>query len=283
MSLKAELQYAMKVARGAGKIALAHYGKVERLTKTHQAASAEAVTEADRASQRYIVRELRKRYPNDGIIGEEDETGAGITFECPDLNGRIWVIDPIDGTNNFVGHFDYFAVSIGLLEKGKPVMGVVYDICHDRMYGGAKGEGSTLNGRPIRCPSTPLNEQALLIITANFLGKNGEVPPYACRWLGQVPWKIRCLGSAALDMMQVASGIAHGAVTLNGKLWDVVAPVAVLAEAGGKITTPEGKPIFPFDLRGYAGAKVPFLAAAPKAQKKLLEEIADRTPPKLLR
>lgn len=282
MSLKADLQYAMDVARGAGKIALKHYGKVERLTKTHLAASAEAVTIADRACQHYIVQELRKRFPHDGIIGEEDEAGLGITFDCPDLNGRIWVIDPIDGTNNFVGRFDYFAVSIGLLEKGKPIMGVVYDICHDRMYGGAKGEGASLNGRPIHCPTTPLNEQSLLIITANFLGKNGEIPPYACRWLGQAPWKIRCLGSAALDMMQVASGIAHGAVTLNGKLWDVVAPGTVLMEAGGKLTAPDGTAIFPFDLRGYTGAKVPFLAAAPKAQKKLLEEIADRTPPKLL-
>src|SRR5512133_2050662 len=103
MSLKADLQYAVKVARGAGKVILKHYGKVERLTKTHQAASAEAVTVADRASQRYIVGELLKRFPTAGIIGEENETGDNITFQCPNPSGRVWVIDPIDGTNNFVG------------------------------------------------------------------------------------------------------------------------------------------------------------------------------------
>src|SRR5215813_11487507 len=99
MSLSNDLQFIRNLARSAGKIVLGHYGRVERLTKTHVAASAEAVTEADRASQRYIVAGLRRRFPSDGIIGEESESGTSITFDCPDPNGRAWVIDPIDGTN----------------------------------------------------------------------------------------------------------------------------------------------------------------------------------------
>src|SRR5215203_7022175 len=102
MSLAHDLQYAIDLARGAGAIVLEHYGKVERLTKPHAAASDEAVTEADRASQRHIVAGLRKRFPDDGIIGEESETGTSITFDCSNPMGRNWVIDPIDGTNNFV-------------------------------------------------------------------------------------------------------------------------------------------------------------------------------------
>src|SRR4051812_14907322 len=97
-----DLQYAIELARGAGKIILDKYGKVERLTKTHSAASDEAVTEADRASQRLIVAGLRKRWPTDGIVGEESETGESITCDVADPRGRVWVIDPIDGTNNFV-------------------------------------------------------------------------------------------------------------------------------------------------------------------------------------
>src|SRR3954468_11590150 len=100
MSLAHDLQYAIDLARGAGKIILEQYGKVERLTKTHVAAKEEAVTEADRASQRLIVAGLRKRFPQDGIVGEESDTGDSITFECPEPGGRNWVIDPIDGTNN---------------------------------------------------------------------------------------------------------------------------------------------------------------------------------------
>jgi len=141
MSFKQDLQYAIELARGAGKIALDHWGKVERLTKTHVAASAEAVTEADRASQRFIVAGLRRRFADDGIIGEESETGSSITFECPDTDGRVWVIDPIDGTNNFVAGLGAFAVCIGLLEKGRPALGVVFDVTRDLCTPPRRGKG----------------------------------------------------------------------------------------------------------------------------------------------
>src|SRR5688572_10204122 len=118
MNLSHDLQYAVEIARGAGKIILEQFGRVERLTKTHIAASSEAVTEADRRTQRFIVAGLRRRFPTDGIIGEENDTGDAITFECADPTGRAWVIDPIDGTNNFVAGFHGFAVCIGLLEAG---------------------------------------------------------------------------------------------------------------------------------------------------------------------
>src|SRR3982751_363175 len=139
MSLAHDLQFVTDLARQAGKIVLEQYGKVERLTKTHVAASQEAVTEADRASQRYIVAGLRTRFPTDGMIGEESETGESITFDSPDPAGRNWVIDPIDGTNNFVAGLGNFAVCIGLLDKGMPVLGVVYDVTRDIVYSAAKG------------------------------------------------------------------------------------------------------------------------------------------------
>jgi fructose-1,6-bisphosphatase/inositol monophosphatase family enzyme len=107
------------------------------------------------------------------------------------------------------------------------------------------------------------------------------MPAYACCWLGQTSWKLRCLGSAALDAVQVAAGVAHGAITINGKLWDVAAPAAIVLEAGGRITTPAGKEVFPFDLHDYCGAKVPFLATAPKAYETLVSEIADTRMPKI--
>ena len=83
------------------------------------------------------------------------------------------------------------------------------------------------------------------------------------------------LGSAALEATQVAAGVAHGAVTVNGKLWDIAAPAALVLEAGGLITDLRGQNIFPFDARRYDGAKVPFLAAAPAAQQTLLREIRE--------
>jgi myo-inositol-1(or 4)-monophosphatase len=273
MSLAHDLQFAVSLARDAGRVVLEHYGKVERLTKTHIAAKEEAVTEADRASQRLIVAGLRKRFRGDGIIGEESDTGQSITFDVKDPAGRNWVIDPIDGTNNFIAGLGAFCVCIALLDAGYPVLGVVYDVTRDVCYSGAKGEGAWLGSKRLQALTTPIGESSMVMITSNLLDSAGRCPQWACRLLGQTVMKTRILGSAALEAVQVASGVAHGAITVNGKLWDVAAPAAVVLEAGAKLTDFRGKQIFPFDLRRYQGAKVPFLAAAPGAHEALLREI----------
>src|SRR5437867_7135304 len=172
MNLGQELQFAVELARGAGKIVLEHFGHARRLTKTHSAASNEAVTEADRASQRFIVAGLRKRFASDGIIGEENETGDAITFECPDPNGRVWVIDPVDGTNNFVAGLRAFCVCIGLLEAGRPPMGGVFDVCQDQVYAGGGGGGAWLDNRKLAAAPGPMNERSPRMITRNPIEEN---------------------------------------------------------------------------------------------------------------
>ena len=273
MSLAQDLQFATELARAAGAIAVSHYGKVERLTKTHAATTAEAVTDADRATQRHIVAGLRRRFPDDGIVGEENETGDAITFECTNPAGRNWVIDPIDGTNNFIAGLGNFAVCIGLLDGGMPGLGVVYDVTRDQVYAAARGEGAWVGTRRMRALETPLSDSSMLMLTSNLIDKAGRCPQWACRWLGQTTWKTRILGSAALEAIYVAAGVAHGAVTVNGKLWDAAAPAAILLEAGATMTDLTGKPIFPFELANYGGAKVPFLAAGPAAHPALLQQI----------
>ena len=274
MNLSHDLQYAIELARGAGKIILDHYGKVERLTKTHAAASDEAVTDADRASQRFIVAGLRKRFVDDGIIGEESETGQSITFECPSPRGRNWVIDPIDGTNNFIAGLGNFCVCIGLLDEGFPVLGVVYDVTRDIVYAAARGQGAWEGSRRMEALTTPLSEASMIMFTSNLL-IGGRCPKWACEFLAQQVWKMRILGSAALEAVYVAAGVAHAAITVNGKLWDVAAAAAIILEAGGVISDLQGRPIFPFDLAGYSGAKVPFLAAGRAAHAPLLKAMRD--------
>jgi len=273
MLLAQDLQFATELARAAGAIALSHYGKVERLTKTHAATTLEAVTDADRATQRHIVAGIRRRFPGDGIIGEENDTGDAITFECEHPMGRNWVIDPIDGTNNFIAGLGNFAVCIGLLEGGMPVLGVVYDVTRDQMYAAAQGEGAWIGTKRMRVLDTPLGEASMLRLTSNLVDNAGRCPQWACKWLGQTMWKTRILGSAALEAVYVAAGVAHGAVTVNGKLWDAAAPAAILLEAGATMTDLTGKVIFPFQLANYSGAKVPFLAAGPAAHAVLLAQI----------
>jgi myo-inositol-1(or 4)-monophosphatase len=273
--LASDLQYAIDLAKGAGRVVLDHYGKVERLTKTHSAATDEAVTEADRASQRHIVAGLRKRFPKDGIVGEESETGQSITAEIPNPRGRVWVIDPIDGTNNFVAGLGNFGVCIGLLEAGEPILGVVYDVTRDLMYSAAKGEGAWLGTKRLHVAPNPLTDSSMIMLTSNLINKQGKLPAWVGRWLAQSNWKVRILGSAALEAVQVAAGIAHASVTIHGKLWDVAAPAAIVLEAGGVLSTFEGRPIFPFELRNYTGAKVPFISAAPTAHALLLKEMRE--------
>ncbi|MBC7783861.1 MAG: inositol monophosphatase [Burkholderiales bacterium] len=275
MSLAHDLQFAVEIARSAGRVAMRHYGLVERLTKTHATTTAEAVTEGDRATQRHIVEALRRRFPSDGIVGEENDAGDAITFDCHDPDGRNWVIDPIDGTNNFISGIGIWAVCMGLLDRGMPVLGVVYDVTRDQVYCAAKGEGAWLGDKRITAPTTPMSDSSVLMLTSNLINKDGYCPGWVNAWMGQTNWKIRIFGSAAVEAVQVGAGVAHAAITVNGKLWDCVAPAAIVFEAGGVLTDLQGKPIFPYDLRHYSGAKVPFLAAGRAAQDELLRHIAE--------
>lgn len=269
MSLAQDLQYTVDLARNAGQIVLDHFGHTRRLTKRH----AEAVTDADRATQRFILNSLRQQFPNDGFIGEENDSGDAITFDCPNPLRRVWVIDPIDGTNNFIAGFPSFAVCIGLLDAQSPVLGVVYDVCRNLIYSAAKGLGARLNQKTIHASNTPLDDSSLLMLTSNLLDKQGRLPQWAIQFTGQTTLKLRCIGSAALEAVQVAAGIAHGAITVNGKLWDAAAPAAICLEAGAAFTSLHGQQVFPFDLTHYDGGKVPFLAAAPLAHQTLLNQI----------
>ena len=187
------------------------------------------------------------------------------------------MIDPIDGTNNFIAGLGAWAVCVGLLDAGRPVLGVVYDVTRDTLYAGAAGVGATVNGEPCRVKQDGLSSASLLMLTSNLLGADGRSPSWAARWIGQTDWKVRMLGSAALESALVGAGVAHGAVTVNGKLWDCAAPAAFTLAAGGVVTKPDGGDLFPFDVTGYKGRKVPFLTAAPNARAELVREIAENS------
>lgn len=264
----------LALARRAGELAREQLGQVARQLKRGE----EAVTEADRAVQRLIVAELNRLHPGDGIIGEENDDGSAITNRAPATgNARVWVIDPIDGTNNYVAGFGAFAVCIGLLEAGQPTLGVVYDIMRDEAHLGRAGVGAWLvRGdvwQPTRALASAPGPQSLLMLTSNLI-VNGSLPLWAVRLLTVTPWKLRMLGSAALECVQVGAGTAHGALTLNGKLWDVAAAAAVVLSAGGKVTDFTGRDVFPIDLAGYNGGKVPFIATTPAMTPLLVAELA---------
>ena len=272
MPMHPDLIWLHELARRGGSLAREQAGQVARQLKRGE----EAVTEADRAVQRLIVTELTQRYPDDGIIGEENDDGSAITNRRPTSGNRVWVIDPIDGTNNYIAGYGAFAVCIGLLVNGLPVLGVVHDITRDESYVGDTSTGAWIvragTWHPTHAQANEPGPQSLLMITSNLLIAD-TLPTWAIRLLTVCPWKLRMLGSAALECAQVGAGTACGAITLNGKLWDVVAAAAVVLAAGGRITDFTGRDVFPFDLTNYSGQKVPFLAASPHAQTLLLAEL----------
>ena len=268
-----DLTFIIDLARRAGALALVHQGQVERLEKR----GSEAVTAADRACQALIIDGLRSRFPDDGIIGEENDDGSAITNQAARRGGRVWVIDPIDGTNNYVAGMDACAVCIGLLADGDPILGVVHDITNRRTYAAARGQGAWLltpEGTPRRIQAlpTPLGPSSLIMMTANLIIQ-GRLAPWVPWLFTGCVWKVRMLGASALETVQVAAGVAHIAVTLNGKLWDVAAAAAIALEAGARITTPQGADVFPIDLTGYDGGKVPFIASAPAATETFLNAL----------
>jgi fructose-1,6-bisphosphatase/inositol monophosphatase family enzyme len=273
-----DLAYVVDLARRAGELILDGYGRVQREMKTsageriHGWDPVEAVTEADRASQRLIIEGLRARFPDDGVIGEESEDGSGITNRAPKRGERVWVIDPIDGTNNYVAGLGCFAVCIALLERGRPTLGVVYDVTRSLAYAAADGH-AWAGERETRALDAPMSDRSLVMLTCNLLDRRGQLPAFIGRWLASSPWKFRMLGSAALEAVHVGSGVAHAAITVNGKLWDVAAAAAVILAAGGSVTDFAGGNVFPFPTSGYTGAKVPFLAAAPGGHAAVLAEI----------
>jgi myo-inositol-1(or 4)-monophosphatase len=271
-----DLAFVADLARSAAALVAAQAGAVERLTKTHATTTAEAVTACDRAAQRHIVAALRQRFPLDGIIGEESDDGAGIT-NLAGASRRVWVIDPIDGTNNFVAGLGNWAVCIGALEDGYPTLGVVHDVARNLTHAAARGAGAWAGERRVTCAPGGLSDRSLMMLTCNLVRPDGSLPPWFLRWTRQV-WKTRMLGSAALEAVQVGAGVAHGAITIHGKLWDLAAAAAIVLEAGGVVSDLDGRPVFPIDLAGYAGAKVPFLAAAPGAHAQLLAELRNPAP-----
>jgi myo-inositol-1(or 4)-monophosphatase len=271
-TFSADLSFVIDTARAAGALIREHYGRVERQTKRGE----EAVTDADRASQRLIIERLAPRFPDDGFIGEENDDGSAITNRAPKRGSRVWVIDPIDGTNNFVAGLGNFAVCIGLLDAGLPVLGVVYDVCRDEVYAGERGHGAWVGDRRVQAPTSPLSERCLLMLTSNLLDPQGRMPAWAAAFHAQTRLKVRVLGSAALEAVQVAVGVAHGSITVNGKLWDIAAAAAIVLEAGGLVMTPAGSPLFPFTLAGYSGVRTPYLAMGPGAHDELLAAVRDR-------
>ena len=244
------------IAREAGAILMNYYGEIHHIDYK---GVGDIVTEADKTSEKLITERLESRFPDYAILGEE--FGMSRKARMPDTSAsavqsdNCWVTDPLDGTANYAARCPIFAVAIGLLHNGEPVLGVVFDPNADRMFSAVKGTGATLNGVPIH-----VNDREKLDPIGLF-GFGSPVLEILHPFI-QKCGKGRSLGSAALHICSVATGYFDGSFDLYTKLWDIAAAAVILQEAGGRITQPSGGLLFPLSSNSsaYQGHDVPFLA-----------------------
>jgi len=215
-----EIEVCRTVARRAGELALEHRA---RGVAPEDKADNSPVTAADRECERLIVSELRAAFPADGFLGEEGSIDAG-------TSGRRWIVDPIDGTRDFVRGLPTWSNLIALEAQGEVVLGVLNLAAQDELYWAVRGGGAFVNDRRIRVSSVESRDRAVLTLTAlNDLVRS----PLAPRVLDYLSgyWAVRSMG-ACQDAVLVISGRAEAWIELNAKAWDL-APLLVLAEEAG--------------------------------------------------
>lgn len=194
------------------------------------------VTATDRQSEEAIFTVIHARRPDDTVLGEEsggDAQGAG----------RRWIIDPLDGTVNFVSGVPHVAVSVGLWEGDIPLVGVIVDVMRDDVFAAARQEGALLNGKPIRV-SERTDLGSSLLVTGFPYDRRSRSDAYTAPVTDalRVARGVRRFGTAALDFAWVAAGRLDGYWEFGLKPWDVAAGILIVQEAGGRVTNESGLP-----------------------------------------
>ena len=195
------------------------------------------VTKYDVEVQNFLYLELTKLYPSATFIGEEDETKQN------NLGEYCFIIDPIDGTTNFIFDYNHSAISVGLMYKNEIIAGVVYNPYLDEMFYAEKGSGAFLNGNPIKNNELQLSEGIISIGTCPYYREKADETFQIARKLYDKALDLRRTGSAALDICYVAAGrfVLYYEMLLSP--WDYAAASLILTEAGGCISTMEKTPL----------------------------------------
>ena len=225
---------ASRAALAAGALLARHAGR-PRTVQTKRSAI-DLVTEIDQASERLIRRILRRATPDFGILGEEQ----GI--DRPE-SGTRWIVDPIDGTNNFVHGLPFFGVSIGLEDEGAMQVGVIYDPMRRELFSAWRGGGACLNGRRIRV--APASRLARSLLATGFSSRFLRHDQPYLRWFQSVQRHshgVRRLGSTVLCLAAIASGRMEGFYEQDLWPWDMAAGMLLVTEAGGRVSDFRGRP-----------------------------------------
>ncbi|MGH8225959.1 MAG: inositol monophosphatase family protein [Gammaproteobacteria bacterium] len=258
------LNIAMSAARVGGAIVLRGMNRLDVLhveLKQHN----DYVSEIDRQSEQAIIEIIRTAHPDHAILAEESGVGGG-------KSDYEWIIDPLDGTTNYLHGFPAFSVSIAVAERGRLVHGVIYDPLREEMYVASLGRGAFLNDRRIRV--TPRRGLKDALIGTGFPFRDfSDLDAYLAmlRVAIEQSGGLRRAGSAALDLAWVAAGRLDGFFELALKPWDIAAGCLLIEEAGGLFGDLAGKPGWP-----VVGGNI--LAGSPRVQAALITALAPHLP-----
>jgi myo-inositol-1(or 4)-monophosphatase len=271
------LNLATALAVEAASISLSTFGKVVARRKPDDS----VVTDTDNAIQARIVQRISETYPDHAILAEECGwhgprlRGHGFApCEAPANAEYVWVVDPLDGTRNYASGLAYFATSIAVLEKGRPIVGVVYEHNLRHLYTATAGGGAFLNGRSIRVVEPPASHDHLIGVPSS---KDDLTVRVLREWVATEGFILRNFGAATLHLGMVASGALEAAYVKQSKIWDVAAGALLVREAGGRITDPSGGELLPFTLEADPNRDIPFLAGGPTMHARLLQSIREAT------
>ena len=234
-------EHLLSVIREAGEI-VKSARDIERSVESKEG-EANFVTEYDSAVQKFLFEKIARLYPDAAFVGEEDSADdiARLT------SGKAFVIDPIDGTTNFIKHFGHSCISVALCENGETVLGVIYNPYTDEMYCAEKGQGAWLlcggKRRPLRVSGNPLTNGLSLVGTSPYYTELHERTFSVMRTLFDHSLDIRRCGSAALDLCLIADGRAEVYFEALLSPWDYAAGMLIVREAGGIVTRPDGSPM----------------------------------------
>jgi myo-inositol-1(or 4)-monophosphatase len=259
------LNVAVKAARKAGEVIIRSLNRLESLKVTAKGRN-DFVSEVDQAAERAIIEEIRRLYPSHAFLAEESGASGN--------SDTVWIIDPLDGTTNFLHGFPTFSVSIACQIRGKLEQAVIYDPMRGEIFTATRGSGAHLENHRIRVSKQRGLEGALIATGFPYRENLRYADPYLAMLktvMGQVAG-IRRPGSAALDLAYVAAGRVDGFWEFGLSPWDTAAGTLLIQEAGGHIGTLTGGE---YKQGGH------LVAGTPKVYTALLEAIAPHVPEEL--
>jgi myo-inositol-1(or 4)-monophosphatase len=263
-NLSRMLETAIVAARLAGQRAMEELNFIKASVKNRS----ELVTQADTRCQQIIVDRIKETYPDHGFIAEE--AGEGKIFKQPPRGAEPvwWVIDPIDGTNNFAHRMLSFTVSIAAMYEGEPIAGAIFEPATDSMFTAVKGGEAQLNSRRITASEDVIDEFSSVGLDSHF--DNG-VPAWATEVMQRT--RFRNLGTTALQIAYVAKGSLVATIVFRPKLWDIAAGALIAEAAGAVVSDWQGNKVLPVDLDGYEGQEFKVITANKKVHAELLKLI----------